>query len=266
MNNVFDFKRFGQYFLYDLRRARNNYGLSLLILGTLPIILFVFYELINLIFVREGGPMPDSIKYTGICAAVIVAVMGAGTKLYGSLTEKRAGSDFLMLPASSFEKWLSMGLIVCIVLPAILFGLQWASDALASFIFPNLYGERIYALKPLQSVMDTMSEEGVYFNLPAVLFLNWCTNVLVFTLGAICFKKSKVAKTLLCVFGVGFLLSTLLFLFNGFEGDLYINLLDKFDVPQKAIRAFNWTASLIFTVFIGGLLGGLYYRIRTLKH
>ena len=28
MNNIFDIKRFGNYFLYDLRRAKNNYGLS----------------------------------------------------------------------------------------------------------------------------------------------------------------------------------------------------------------------------------------------
>ena len=39
MNNIFDIKRFGQYFLYDLRRAWNNYGLSLLLMGLIPIIL-----------------------------------------------------------------------------------------------------------------------------------------------------------------------------------------------------------------------------------
>ena len=266
MNNVFDFKRFGQYFLYDLRRARNNYGLSLLILGTMPIIIFVFYELIDLIFVQEGGSMDDAFKFMAIFIAVIVAVMGAGTKIYGSLTEKKAGSDFLMLPASSLEKWLSMGIIVCIVIPLILFGLQIASDALMSFFFPNLYGDRVYALQPLQEAKDTLIENGIHIKLEAIVFLNWCANILVFTLGAICFKKSKVAKTLLCIFACSFLLSTLTFVFSGSNFSFYINLADRFDVPEKAIRALNWMMNISFTVIIGGLLGGLYYRIRTLKH
>ena len=54
MNNIFDIKRFGQYFLYDLRRAWNNYGLSLLLMGLIPIILYVVYQLISL-----NRDMPD---------------------------------------------------------------------------------------------------------------------------------------------------------------------------------------------------------------
>ena len=265
MNNVFDFKRFGNYFLYDLRNAKNNYALSLLICGLLPIALFVFTQLISLIFQQETTELHVGAKYGQLFVAVIVVLLGAGTKLYGTLTEKRAGSNFLMLPASTFEKWLSMGLIVCIVVPVVLFALQLGSDALMSFLFPNTYGERLLALVPLQEMKDSMSEEGIHINFEGALFLNWCESILVFTLGAICFKKSKVAKTLLCLFAFGFLLSTLLLLIFG-HGNFSFDSFTFFEDPTSAARTINWTVSILYTLVIGGLLAGIYYRLRTLKH
>ena len=49
MNNVFDFKRFGNYFLYDLRRAKNNYAISLLVIGLLPVALYIITQFFSLI-------------------------------------------------------------------------------------------------------------------------------------------------------------------------------------------------------------------------
>lgn len=265
MNNVFDIKRFCNYFLYDLRRARNNYGLSLLITGTLFISIFVIFELFSLIFTQEIQPLPDAIKYLSLFVALCIVIIGSGTKLYGSLTEKRAGSDYLMLPASTLEKWLSMALVVCIVLPVVLLILQLTSDALMSFFFPNTYGERVLALIPLQEMKDAMAEEGLHINFEASLFFNWCINVLTFTLGAVCFKKSKVAKTLLCIFALSIVLSTLLTIILGTD-HIYVNSLEMFDSPAAAVRAINWVANIVYFVFTGGLLGGLYYRLRTLKH
>ena len=35
MNKVFDIKRFGKYFTYDLNNALGNYGISALVIGLL---------------------------------------------------------------------------------------------------------------------------------------------------------------------------------------------------------------------------------------
>ena len=267
MNKVFDFKRFGQYFLYDLRNSKNNYGLSLLILGTLPITLFVIYELISLIFGSGISELEMPGKWVQFSIAITIAMLAAGTKIYGSLTEKRAGSNFLMLPASTFEKWLSMCLILCIVLPAVLLALQFASDALMSFLFPNSYGDRLLALVPLQEMKDSMDEAGIHINLPAILFLNWCETVLIFTLGAICFKKSKIAKTFLCLIALSFVFSTIgMLIISQGSGSFYFNWFEEFSDPSTAASALNWVLSVSFTVVIGALLFGLYYRLRTLKH
>ena len=62
MNNIFDFKRFGNYFLYDLRNAKNNYAISLLLCGTMPILGFVFAQLLSLIFQQQFLEMPTFTK------------------------------------------------------------------------------------------------------------------------------------------------------------------------------------------------------------
>ena len=266
MNNIFDIKRFGNYFLYDLRNAKNNYGLSLLILGTLSISTFVIYELFSLIISQHFSEIPVAMKYMVFFAAITVVILGAGTKIYGNLTEKRAGSSFLMLPASTFEKWLSMGLIICIILPIILLALQLGSDALASFIFPNTYGDRLLELIAMQELKENLLENGIRVNWTGILLLDWSEYILTFTLGAICFKKSKIAKTILCIFGISMILSTLGIVIIGHNGTIYYNWFDQFDTPEKAIRALNWVLSISFTVMVGGMLGGIYYRLRTLKH
>ena len=266
MNNVFDFKRFWNYFLYDLRNAKNNYAISLLICGTMSILGFVFAQLLSIIFQRHFLEMPLVTKFMLIGIAYLIVVFGAGAKIYGNLTEKRAGSNFLMIPASTLEKWLSMTLIACIVLPVILLGLQLASDALLSFIFPNTYGDRVLELDFLQGVKEGFEENGITLNFELLTCLDWVSSILVFVLGALCFKKSKVGKTILCLFAFSTILSTLAMIFVGHIGPDFIGFFDFEATPLEAVNALNWFLNIYFIVVIGGLLGGIYYRLRTLKH
>ncbi|MBO6170395.1 MAG: hypothetical protein J6O51_10580 [Bacteroidales bacterium] len=267
MNNIFDIKRFGNYFLYDLRRAKNNFGLSLLIMGLIPVILYVVYLLLSLLSGKGVNLMPDAMKFAGVLAVLFVVIFGAGAKMYGFVTEKRAGSDFLMLPASTTEKWLSLVLMVCIVLPVVFFVLLLLSDGLMSLIFPNTYGNRLldpgFTRDMLSGMLD---EDGVGLNLPALLFCSWCENILAFTLGALCFKRAKVAKTLLCLFVFGMVLSTLLVITSGTSHIDTDRLMTFFDNPDTALSFVNWTINIIYALIIGGLLWGTWYRLRTIKH
>ncbi|MCR4860216.1 MAG: hypothetical protein K5910_06100 [Bacteroidales bacterium] len=268
MNNVFDIKRFGNYFLYDLRRAKNNYGLSLLLLGLMPVIVFLFVQFFNLIRARGFEDGNEVLPYMAFFISFTVVLLGAGAKIYGFVTEKKAGSDFLMLPASTLEKWLSLVLITCLVLPVIFGVLFFGSDALLSLFFPNAYGDSLLSTSSglSERAFGELEEKGVSINMPAILFLNWCVNILTFTLGAVCFKKAKVAKTLLCVMGVSMLFSILAGIFLGrsnLDSDWFI---ERFSDPDKVFSLINWLFSIFYTVVIGGLLGGIYYRLRTLKH
>ena len=266
MNNVFDIKRFGNYFLYDLRRGWNNYGISLLILGIMPALVFLVYQFFSIISGNGVGETPDEMKFLGLILTCVVVFFGAGAKLYGFVTEKRAGSDFLMLPASTLEKWLSMVLLTCLVLPVILFALLFATDGLMGLVFPTAYGNRIFEIGLGKELTDMLDSEGIYFNFPAMMILNWCESILIFVLGAVCFKKAKVAKTLLCLAIVGMVSSTLLVAFFGTSSIDPDWLSEHFASPEKAINAFNLFLNIFYGVVICGLLGGLYYRLRTLKH
>ena len=267
MNNVFDSKRFGNYFLYDLRRAKNNYLISLLLMGLMPVAFYLIYQFFSLITGHGVTELPIESKIAAICISVCAVMLGAGAKIYGSITEKRAGSDFLMLPASTLEKWLSMVLIVCIVLPVALFALLFVSDGIMGLFFPNSYGSRLFDLDALRGTIDGFTgDEGLYLNVPAALFLNWCESLLIFTLGAVCFKKAKVAKTLLCMMAFSMIISPLMVLIFGRTNIDTDWLMERFNDADSIINTFNWTLNIIYTVVIGGLLAGLYVRLRTLKH
>ncbi len=267
MNNIFDIKRFGNYFLYDLRNAKNNYGLSLLLMGMTPIILTLAYFFIGLIGRHGLSPMPEGTKFSLLFVVLTVTILTAGTKIYGHLTEKQAGSNFILLPASTFEKWLSMSLVVCIVLPIVLFVLLLVSDALTALAFPAVYGGRLLDLNISDIVGSQEVTEGLFINIPAILFLSWSAGVLSFTLGGICFKKAKVAKSFLCLMGIGMLFSLILVLLVS-SGNFDFSITEESfsEDPYRIISIANWSASIFYAVSIIILLAGIWLRLRTLKH
>lgn len=269
MSNIFDIKRFGNYLLYDLRRAKNNYAVSMLLLGLMPIIVYVVIQFFSLIFGNGVVEFPDEMKYVALGVSATVVILGFGAKVYGQLTEKRAGSDFLMLPASTVEKWVSLFLVTCVAAPVALLVLYFISDGLMGLFFPNSYGTRIFDADFLRGFKDGfVGDEDFSVNLGAILTLDWMVNILVFTLGAICFKKAKVAKTLLCIFLLGMVLSTVLAIVagNGYINIDYDWMMTHFNTPDRAARAVNWYMNIAIFGILALLLGGIYYRIRTIQH
>ena len=263
MSSIFNFKRFATYFKYDLSSARANYWQSLLISGLTPAWVFITYELTCLLSAKGWSQMDQSLQITAVVIAMTLLFMIGPVKMYGSLTDKRSGVSWLMIPASTFEKFLSMVIIVCILLPVIGFALIFGSDALLSLI-PG-YGESLLA-----GAEDVNLTEGVTLgNLltPLLLWASWCETILAFTLGAVCFKKAKAGKTLLCVIGFGILASALTMLIFQSPNITSEQLFDFFGGnPDKALKGIKLTLVLIYTVVIGGLLCGLFFRLKTLRH
>ena len=106
----------------------------------------------------------------------------------------------------------------------------------------------------------------------ASVWAGWCASVLPFGLGAICFKKGKAAKTILCILGVEILLSILLVLLfkGGYESgfDFGQRLSDFFGnmTAEKAQFWANFFINIMYLVIVGGLLTALFFRIKTIKH
>ena len=272
MSNVFSAKRFGKYFVYDLGRAKDNFGLSLLILGLLPVAFYVLYQLFSLIGPAHSfGSGAGFSAYRGLSLiiAVFVAVAVFPVKVYGPLTDKRSGSAFLMLPASTLEKWLSMVLITCIVLPVCLAVLYMGSDLVMGLVFPKTYGTPL--LSQYRTILSDFASANEFdshgVNPGWALALNWCFYVLAFPLGSMYFKKGKVGLTLLSLFGIVVLVLIVLSSFSlSMGGDLAVWLENLNPDPEKAFRIFIGWAYALTVLEVLAVLGLTYLRMRTIKH
>ena len=262
MKEIFDFKRFGKYFRYDLSHAVSSYWMTALILGFWPFIWLVFHWIFSFIFGADGSASHFFYQSWPIILMIIVC-MSFGARVYGGVTDRKKGTDWIVLPASSLEKTLSLLLITCVVVPAVLFVLTILSNALVSLFVPD-FG----SLLPFDWIKDhvKMSDAG-FFNIPLMVWLNWCENILIFTLGALCFKRNKVGKTILCYIAFGILIGILMMLIfhtTYFDGDSIKRLLGDFDAA-RAQTVINVGLNLIYTVVFAALIGGIWARIKTIK-
>lgn len=267
MKDIFDFKRFGKYFVYDLNNAKNSYGISGLITALSPIVMFTVFCVIGFLKQGHAGNYPDMLQVAATMIVVISMITSFTAKAYGNLTEKRFGSDWILVPASVLEKTLSMILTSCLVVPLILGSIYLATDWLLSVLFNNYPSSLIGSLS-LKETTDDIS----FYGGNAVL-ASWWQTMMAFVLGAIYFKKAKAGKTILAIFGVTVLLAMAAgFIINGgigiesagFEAFLK-RITENFDA-EKAARLIN-VAMNTFNIVIIAILGGLtYLRVKTIKH
>lgn len=266
MNNTFNPARFGKYFLHDLRNAKNNYWLALLITGCAPVLGFICYRTI---FLLTGGVATPSVstQISVMITALFAILLTFPVKVYGDLTEKKTGSEWLMIPASSFEKWLSMILISCVVLPVCFYILLFGTDAILAALFPSSWPAAAFGKVVSLKGLVTEETEGLFkTDGILLLFAEWPESILVFLLGAICFKKGKVGKTILVFFLFWMIVSGLVTLF-GLWTDFNIEVTSFTDAD--AVRILNKMRVIIWTllaVYTAALMAGVYARIKTLKH
>lgn len=265
MSNIFDFKRFGKYFGYSLRNARNNFSLSLLICALTPVLVFVFYEFICLVFDGHFSASSTWLRDFAAALGFLLVILIAPAKLFGCITDKRSGTNFLMIPASTFEKWLSIMLICALVLPLCLGVLMLAGDTLMELVFGSGYaGGYLFTL--LRDSFSIELDGGLTINAFAIGYVGWITSILSYTLGAVIFKKAKVGKTLLClmllsiVFGFLAVTASCNMAFGSQE------CLSIEDDPLVVVSRINLLQNLIYLVYAGIVAGAIYLRLKTIKH
>lgn len=264
MNNIFDIKRFGRYLAYDIRQTIANSGISLLVVGTLPVLIYLLSGLASLIFNGHWEADPETTQVFAIIAAVMVIMMAFPTKAYGSLTDRKGGATWALIPASVPEKFVSMMLVSLVIVPCAVILMLLASNALMSLCvsdFTNLMPQ----LLRYHGSADGMPLEVNFF---ALFYASWIVSILVFLLGALIFKKSKAGKTILCLIALSVLFSLVAssIVRSGWEPDLHIlDWLENATAEQIQAR-FNTWANLWHTFLILLLGGGVYARLKTLKY
>lgn len=194
--------RFLKYFSLDLKRVSSRYLSTLLILGTVPISLAILVGLYGVIFTGEWAAMGAVSRLVIFFLSVAVFIISLPVSSYGYITNKDAGSEWILIPASGFEKFASMNLVTLVIAPFLFFVLYIFCD----FLMVTLGVSSGDALITM-NVNDYTGGE-VYISQYVLLYVSYALHVLLFLLGAIFFRKVKVVFTILCIIGLNIIFGT----------------------------------------------------------
>lgn len=264
MNKIFSFDRFWKYFKYDLVNAKSNFGLSTLILGFLPLMVYIVSNLFSLVFTGRWLPVEGSQAFGGVAmgATFIISSIVLGVKLYGNLTDKKAGSSWIMIPASTFEKFLSMFLIVFIIVPVCLAALLVVSDLILSLL-PGYTPVASW----INKVVSSMADNGVTVKYLPMIWLMWGQYALAFLLGAIIFKRAKVAKTILWMFIISTVFGIVFTKILGMTdmAEYFMNGISEASISGVQSKI-NWWLNISWIGWVAVLAAGIFWRLKTIKH
>ncbi len=267
MNNVFNFKRFGQYLAYSLKYAWSRVGLSLIICAAMPFFVFATEQIFSLLIFGEFSEMSLWVRLITVWCMFAVCSIYVPTKLYGRLTDKRYGSDYLMIPVSMPEKFVSLLAVLLVVVPVAFVFVFLLVDLLMGLILPNLYGTAVL-MRDCSFFFGSPMYDGFDFGINWFwcFYANWLCSVLAFALGAMVFKKSKIVKTFLVIFLVSIIWSVL-----ATFGIVAVWDSASFQVALEndSIYAVNWlnVSVNLQIAFIAVVLAVLVYvRMKTIKH
>jgi len=275
--DIFNMKRFGAYFLSDMRSNIANFGISAAILSAVGLIAYIFCGVIGLTFGGEWVSYPIAGRLITMGVLLVILTISMPVKCYGKLTEKNAGSAFLTLPVSTFEKTASMILSNGIVIPAVVMLVFLGLDALVCACDPGC-GVSIASI-PFSGYMNDLwnsLEEipaelsGIRAVMNPLLYMDdITTGILVFTLGALCFKKSKAAKTILVLLALSMavsMVSTPIMMHIAATGNW------DFESAEAMMEKFGWVinhAGLLDTIndtIVNVALSvAIFFRVKTMK-
>ena len=279
MNNTFDIHRFGNLLAFDGRKYLRNFGLTLAILCGIPLVGW----LLTLIF---GFTMPTLPRWGTIYFLVILGVILVPAKAFGDINLSREGVRYAMLPVSNLEKYLSY-LLFCILTPVFIFLASWGVDSLLtllpfggfthyirSFSFSGIMNDFFVEIGEMTGE-DITNEEG--FDLVLNMFNNGYNysfiigiifNVGFFMFGNLLFKTHKTAKTLGCLIGISYVVSTVMQVLLISEKSMFFSNPESIDITTITDLTNNMLlfANIAYTVITVGLYIGLFFKLKTQKY
>ena len=290
--DIFNFRRFGRYFASDIKTCWANFGLSLLTISLIvPVILYVVLTAFNLLLTSSWNGPDMGIRVFAFCLAMFCIVVTMPVKCYGKITEKQYGSFWLTLPASRLEKFISMFIMTCIIVPlagiVIYLGMDAVICALDHTCGNNLFtggveliGKMHDAQEITFNLMDgqmTVEDAAIAQQVVSQISTPWIYMdeifgiTLPFLLGAVFFKKGKTAKTILALFAISTATSIIM---TPFLTDWVMEIASANEAGQLMDSFFNngLFKNLVLLDTISdaainiAMLTGIWFRIKTLKH
>lgn len=266
MSNTFNFKRFWKYLRYDLVSAGQDSGTLLISIAAMPVWFFVIQQLFSLVFSGEFRPISTTALIIAYIISFTLAVIFFPVQHYGKLTDKKAGSDWILVPASRFEKFLSLLIVCCVAVPIVWLAIIAACDGLLYLIFGTY--DTFILPKIFESVGSASAQihtDNVQFAFSGPLFtyFSWCQNILAFALGAIFFRKNKIVYTFLTLMAIGIVCTIIAAAVFGNDSIIYK---PEAISEDSLLRMLNFGMYALYVVIFAVLDLALYFRVKTLKH
>lgn len=288
-HKLINFNRFGKYFVSDLKSAAASCGWSVVVLVSLEIAASLIVGFFSLLFTQGHEWVSLGLAFRSTCAfAVLVGItVAAGGKCYGSITGKLSGTRFLMVPATSFEKTVSMVLVSCLIVPLVTLCGFLLMDGVLCLVDSGCgrsllsYGTELFSLKigesfnfsditdPVELALANSIAGSVTRLVNPLLYIDDMMQVaMTFLLGAIYFKKNKIAKTILVMMLFGMAMSTVLSPIIL----AYLSHLHNIDIESLA-APLTWVLShaalvdtLNDTLVNAALFVAIYFRVKKMQH
>ena len=275
MSETFNFSRFWTYFKYDLKQMWRNHSKAAILIGGASALFYVLWVMCSLVFTQQWTS-PVLVARVVVLFVAFAILEFYQVRTYGYLTEKKAGSSWLMIPASKGEKFVSMLLITIIVIPILFFAVYFILDGFLSLVDPT-YGEALFtgALSGYRSIVEGLSEMGespIELSVSSMAFptiVGTFCNFLYFLLCGICFKKNKLVSAIAILFGLSLGLSLITGLVMPWlAGSVNWQFMADVDEQQAA----QWLVGLMNAMVVleclvtVGLGWGVWRRIKTLQH
>lgn len=174
-SNIFSFERFLKVLKYDLKMRVPAIGIFFLVLLIIP---HVLHQIMDF-----GNAFPAGQRFDLYSVMCFFLVFFAPFKIYYAFRDKQGRTSFLMLPASSLEKFASMVLVSLVLVPVSFCLCSFLLDVILCLLVGGQYGSVV----------------TVDYDILASGFLGLFCIAGAAILGNTLFKKGAPGKTLLCI-------------------------------------------------------------------
>lgn len=272
-NDIFDIKRFGNYLLADGKSCFSNFGLDLLVYTFSGLGLYLLLGIFHLFGLFKFMSYTSTTSWVIFGLMVFCVFVTMGAKCYGYVTDKRSGSLYTLLPVSVLEKTLSI-IIWSLIIPLLSIFAYLGVDWILSSIDPSYGSSLIESAFGLSNGFSLMAEEVAtegfdldFITNPFIYIDDLLASILIFVLGALMFKKNKIAKTILTIIAVSIVLS-------GIGGAIFSQWFmhaDDFVISDyQNFKIFTDHLALWDTIFdqivLIGIIVAIFFRLKTIKH
>jgi hypothetical protein len=282
MNNTLEFNRLGKVIKHDGASFAQNLGLTLIILWSIPVVIWLFSSL------TPGHDHIDSFSRISIIGTLgTILLIMAPARLYKYCNDSRQGIGYAMLPASSLEKFISMVFYCVIVAPIIYLAGALAIDSILSvlgrpyegFAIADYFDNLSQLRDALRQKMMMGDEDYIILASclsPTVIILSRILSTLamssVFMFGNMVFKKRKTGKMIgiLILLFIIIMIIMVNYVANHEEQIArwfgYMNEENTAYIITRVIRTMI-NVSLIFSAVVSVVMLWLtYYKIKTQKY